>query len=102
MKFDELLNRGYKEFSPSIIFHSNRACQKKIEDDKGNILYFITVYMYDLNGKENYETHIQFYQAGTHNALDLNFLNGWSIDDIEEYANFIYVIDAQKKFEPYE
>lgn len=102
MNFDELLKRGYKEFKPSLIYHANRACQKSVKDSNENILYFITVYMYDLRGTKNYETHIQFYQKGTHNALDLNFLNGWAIEDIEKYADFIYCMGTQPQFEPYE
>ena len=99
MNFEELLDRGYREYNPPLLSNAHRTCQKRFDDGDGNKLYFISVYLYTWDGSDRYEAHIQLYQKETHCPLDLNFFNGWSIADIEEYAEFIYNTD---KFEPYE
>lgn len=99
MNFEELLNRGYKEYNPPPLSNAHRICQKRFDDGNGNKLYFISVYLYTWDGSDRYEAHIQLYQKGTHYPLDLNFFDGWNIDDVEKYANSIYHIE---QFEPYE
>ena len=104
MTIDELKNKGYTEFTPSALEKAQRACQKRVEDSKGNILYFLTVYMYrrEYDKNDRYEVHIQLYQKGTHYPLNLNFFGGWDINDAEKYADFIYYMGAKEQFEPYE
>lgn len=99
MNFDTLLKMGYKEFTSD---NAKRVCQKCVEDSAGNVLYFLTIYLYDIDGCDHYETHIQFYQNNTHNPLDLNFYGGWTIYDVERYADILYHSGVIPCFEPYE
>ena len=102
MTFEELLDRGYKEYKPSPLSNAHRACQKRVDDSNGDILYFLSVYLYTWDDTERYEVHIQLYQKDTHYPLDLNFFGGWSINDVEKYADFIYYMGKNMQFEPYE
>ena len=102
MNFNELISKGYKEFPPPPITYSVRACQKRIKDSDGNTLYFLSVYQFNYDGINRYEVHIQLYQKGTHNPLELNFFNGWTIENVENYANLIYYMGVKEYFEPYE
>lgn len=104
MDIDKLIERGYKEFTPSSYRQAKRACQKRINNSNGDILYFITVYLfhYEYDKQDRYEAHIQLYQKDTHNPLDLNFFGGWTIENVEKYADFIYYMGVNEQFEPYE
>ena len=104
MNFDDLLKMGYKEYKPSPFYSAQRACQKRIDDSKGNILYFLSVYFYrhEYDNKDRYEVHMQLYQQGTHKPLDLNFFDDWDIKDVEHYADMLYHTGVTPSFEPYE
>ena len=104
MNFDDLLKMGYKEYKPSPFYSAQKACQKRIDDSDGNILYFLSVYFYrhEYDNKDRYEVHIQLYQKGTHKPLDLNFFDNWDINDVERYADMLYHTGVKPSFEPYE
>lgn len=102
MNVNDLLERGYKEFKPQTEYRAMRGFQKCVEDIKGNKLYFLTVFVFSHIEYETYELHTQFYQKDTHYPLDMNFFDGWTLDDIEKYASDIYAMNENTYFEPYE
>ena len=67
--------------------------------------YFITAKkweMCDNTGKQVYngfEYEVQLYQKGTHLPLNLTFHKEWTLDDVENYVEEIYITGL---FEPYD
>lgn len=104
MNENELLEKGYKIYPPTVIDSPNmqRLFQKRVKDCNGDTLYFIDIKEY--GGTETrYEYEIYLYQNRTHKPLKLLFYNGWSLDDVEMYANLIYTdMGDRTLFEPYE
>ena len=102
MKIDiqELLSKGYEEFTPTGFDTADRCFQKRFRSENGDTLYFIDVNMYDSWGvvPENFEVATQLYQQGTHEPVNLRFFCDWSLADVEDYVYRIYNVG----FEPYE
>ena len=98
-----LIKNGYKEFKPSPYEGPN--CTKMFQKcfcEGNKKLYFIDVkkWEFDVHGKNevHWEAFVQLYASGSHEAMDVEFLNGWTLDSIERYVRKIYDIG----FEPYE
>ena len=102
MNFANLLKHGYKEFTPSHKNNVLKSCQKRIMDQQGNTLYYITIHLYNRYGEDKYEAEIQLYQNETHLPLNLTFFDGWKLSDIELYAELIYYVGILSHFEPYD
>lgn len=100
VNIQELLGKGYKEFSPSGFDTADRCFQKKVVSENGDTLYFINVNMYYSWGviPENFEVETQLYQKGTHEPVNLKFFCDWTLADTEDYVQRIYELG----FEPYE
>ena len=102
MKIDiqELLDKGYKEFSPTRFDTADRCFQKRFRAENGDTLYFINVNMYYSWGSvpENFEVETQLYQKGKHEPVNLKFFCDWTLADVEDYVQRIYEVG----FEPYE
>ena len=99
MEINELLEKGYKEYSPNAEFEVgvNRVFQKRFDDDFGK-RYFITVrtfkpwthpYTHEEFTSEP-EFDIQLYSSNGHKPLNLKFFSGWSIDEVENYVLKIF------------
>lgn len=100
INIQELLDKGYKEFSPTKFDTANRRFQKRFMSENGDTLYFINVDMYYSWGTipENFEVGVQLYQKGTHEPVNLKFFCSWTLDDVEDWVQKIYEVG----FEPYE
>ena len=103
MKIDiqKLLEKGYKEFPlTGLNSHAEKGFQKAIIGEDGNIMYYITVYMYChyIIQEITWEVATQLYQQGTHEPVNLKFFCDWSLADVEDYIQRIYNVG----FEPYE
>ena len=101
MEINELLEKGYKEYSPSAEFEIgvNRMFQKRFDDEYGK-QYFITVYTFKPwthpYTHEEFisepEFRVQLYSSNDHKPLNLNFFSGWSIDEVEDYVWKIFIM----------
>lgn len=75
-----LINAGYKQYHDAWN-HAKYLMQKKVSDEHG-VKYFINIYAYERNGKENFQPEIQFSEGKypTTNVTliteDLNVLEG--------------------------
>ena len=98
-----LLKNGYKEYEPSPL-HGDyvKKCFQKCFHKDHSKLYFINFMKWEFNVHNDVEVHweaeVQLYSRGSHEAVDLTFHNGWTLDTIERYVKQIYNIG----FEPYE
>ena len=100
-------DKGYRKWPPSAIDCPEVLYyyQKRF-DGRNETKYFITAKMWrlELHNSLNdvhtgFEYEVQLYQKETHNAMNLSFLTGWSLDDVEEYVEKIYQTGL---FDPYE
>lgn len=101
INIQELLDKGYKEFRPTMLNAvTETAYQKCFRNENGDALYFINVYMYChyIIQEINFEIEVQLYQKGTHEPVNLRFFCGWTLADVEEYIQRIYEVG----FEPYD
>ena len=103
MTAQDLLDAGYQKY-PAHKPNVEWAYQKRFTNDKGDTLYFITVYQYAhyIMGEVTYEAEIQLYQAETHEPLNLKFHGNWKLWDVEHYASTMYYMGMTSHFEPYE
>ena len=98
--------RGYKRYPPSDIdCDAVKYFYQKRIDGTAAQKYFITAKkweMCDNTGKQVYngfEYEVQLYQKGTHLPLNLTFHKEWTLDDVENYVEEIYMTGL---FEPYD
>lgn len=97
MTKEELVNAGYKRYSPSPIDNEcvTDLYQKCITDDIGK-KYYINVKRWDfsIHGRKNetigYETDVQFRVKNTGEYTDIVCLDGWSLEDIEKYYSDLW------------
>lgn len=63
MNREILLENDYKEWEPNI-FHETASLmyQKRFRNDKGQTMYFITIYEYQHEVEPNYEVELHFDQ----------------------------------------
>lgn len=99
MEIKELLEKGYKEYSPSAEFDVgvDRIFQKRFDDDTGK-QYFITVHTFkplthpytheEFTSEPEFD--IQLYSSNGHKPLNLKFFSGWSIDEVEYYVKKLF------------
>lgn len=96
-------NFGYKEFKADGLHRDAKHCWQKCVVSEDTKLYFITIYEYifSIHGEvfHNYEADTQLYQKGTRCAMNISFLQGWTIEDMENQISTIY---NSGNFEPYE
>ena len=98
-----LLENGYREFDPVPLYgeYYAKSFQKKFyEGDKKK--YFIEFRRWEFPMHSEVEVHFegfaQLYAKGTHNAIDVTFHSGWTLEEVEEYVEKIYRLG----FEPYD
>ena len=93
MTNEELLRAGYTQWEPS----PYKDCQtdlfeKCIKDEYGK-RYFIHVERWDYTkfprGIIHYTASVQF-QLKDGNTTDIDLLNGWTIEEMEEYYNKLW------------
>ena len=99
-----LLDKGFKEYKPTMFDRCDKCYQKCYRDMNGAKKYFIEVKHYsithphtgaDLGG---YEISTQLYRKGTHNAVNMTFLH----DDLDEVVSMIETMFESGLLEPYE
>lgn len=95
MTEEELINKGYTRYDENDNHRFvDYILQKRFDDDIGK-KYFITVRKWNFTGCGNkiegpirYEAEIQFYSKNDHKSMNVTYLYGWEIDEIEEDAEF--------------
>lgn len=99
MKDNEILDHGFHEYKPGVLDgHFTERCFQKRYDDEIGIKYFITIKKHiwpnhPYTGEEippSYECEVNFYQKGTHEALNLLYHNGWTLTDVEDYTEKLW------------
>lgn len=99
-----LLNHGFHEYKPAQFDSCNKCYQKCYRGMDGSKKYFIDVKYYDIVHPHTheqiggYEISTQLYRKGTHNAINMQFLN----DDLDDAINTIETMFASGLLEPYE
>lgn len=102
----ELIDLGFAEYSPSQFDHDGiiKNFQKKYTD--GNkTLFFLTISKWDwtrygdIPDSYTYEIKTQLYTKGNHEAINIEFGNGVSVEQAED---FIFNMFKAKMIEPYE
>lgn len=102
-----LIPLGFKEYKPTP-FDNQGICtnfQKRYDDEFGK-KFFIDAKIWDYSWSnrvpENYhiEYHTQLYENGTHDAIDIEFLD-WDIYQVERWVNKLFengMIEHYEKF----
>lgn len=112
---DYILSKGYKEYPPSHFHNSSvvKCFQKRFDDDYGK-KYFIDInkwywgdvvpeYRKDKWYEEyTYEFCVQLYQKGTHNAIDINFHQQWTLEEVEVYIEKQFALGIYDYYEDWE
>jgi hypothetical protein len=99
-----LLEKGFKQYKPLQFDTCNKCYQKCYRGFDGSKKYFIDVEYYDLTHPYTheqlggYEISTQLYRKGTHDAINMTFLN----DDLDDAINTIETMFASGLLEPYE
>ena len=93
----DLLDAGYteyrEEFSHSAYVET--AFHKEYTDKIGT-KYFINIYKWDykkdkfLTDTSRYEFDAKLYSKDKHNPINLNFFNGWELEDVEKYLDEMF------------
>lgn len=98
MNREILLENGYKEWEPNI-FHETASLmyQKRFRNEKGQTMYFITIYEYEHEVEPNYEVELQFEQNNyVMNITLFAFKDNMTLQDIESTVYKIwYVFDCK-------
>lgn len=99
MSDQDLINKGFHEYSPSAFDHESvETCFQKRYDDENGKKYFITVKkwkeFYHPHTHEvyppNYEYDTQLYKKDGHDAVDVLFHSSWNIEDVEDYLEKLW------------
>lgn len=104
MNENYLLQKGFKKYEPSEFDGCDRCYQKCYRSFDGTKRYFINVKYYDLvhpythEQIGGYEISTQLYRKGSHNAINMTFLN----DDLNDAINTIETMFTYGLLEPYE
>lgn len=90
MNREILLENDYKEWEPNI-FHETASLmyQKRFRNDKGQTMYFITIYEYQHEVEPNYEVELQFEQNNYVMNITMFCFQHMTLQDIERE---VYVI----------
>ena len=107
----DFIEAGYTELKLSLF---NVGCntamfQKRFDDDYGK-KYFITVDKWDFsryepNREPSYEFRSKVYEKDTHEAMDITFLEGWTIECVEAWMEKHWnseEYDYYERFDEYE
>lgn len=106
MDKQDFIDAGYQRFAPP----SYNECvtdlfEKCIRDDKGK-KYFIHVYAWDFSMYERTPTGIRFESEvnltlNNDNFVQIKMLDGWTIEQMEQYYKNIWDIGMYKYYEEY-
>lgn len=101
-----LLPLGFKEFEPPK-FRSYEGIttmfQKRYDDEIGK-KYFIDAKIWDytkypqIPEKFHIEYEGQYYQKGTHDAVNFNFID-WTLDQVEEFIDNLFELGVIEHYE---
>lgn len=92
MNREILLENGYREWEPKILHETASSMyQKRFRNDKGQTMYFITIYEYQHEVEPNYEVELQFEQNNyVMNITLFAFENNMTLQDIEREVYAIW------------
>ena len=103
----DFIEAGYTQWKPSPY---NGECntamfQKRFDDDFGK-KYFITANKWDFSRYEpdrepSYEFTSQVYDKSTHDAIDITFLVGWTIERVEKWMDDHWSADEYDYYEKF-
>lgn len=103
MNDEKLINAGYKKFTPPSIWGDfvETLFQKRFDDSVGKKHYIdVKKCIHKHFDEPRYEAETQLYQKGTHNAIDITWLNGW--ENIEEIENWMEKFWNPEEYDYYE
>lgn len=111
MTNEDLIARGYKRFKPSPLYNDciTDLLQKCFSDSHGK-KYFINANRWDFSRyndanhkyEPQYEYDVQLYRKETGDAVDVSFHNSWSIEDVEEWVEWLFQSGRFKYYEEWE
>ena len=100
-----LLDNGFTRYNPSPFSPEAVYCfQKCYRDENGIRKYFIDVTKYDFSFTDRvtedyvYEISGQYYQKGTHDAINMTFI-GWELEDVESFLESLLAAGFIEKYE---
>lgn len=99
-------SNGFKEYNPTEFSKAQYCFQKCYKDDIGK-KYFIDINVYDFSFtsriSQNFllEFEGQYYQAGTHDALNITFLS-WELDQCEKFIDDLFDKGVLEHYETWE
>lgn len=105
---DWLIPLGFHEYAPTQIHHSGiiTCFQKRYDDDIGK-KYFIDVNVWDWTMfpkiPEKYHPEItgQYYQAGTHDAVNFEFID-WDLEAVEQWLDKLFELGVLEHYEEWD
>jgi len=94
----ELKEKNFREYKPSPLDAASvdKCWQKRYDDEQGNKRYFLDVKHYELRHPtldtdlSGYEVSTQLYMKGSHNAFNIDFLDGITITEAEQFINELF------------
>lgn len=101
---EEILSHGFVDCGKPQFGSADKFYQKCYKDEDRSRKYFLDIYHYtlthpttreDLSG---YELETQLYLKGTHEAVNMTFLND-DIDAAEEFINKLFELDMLDYYE---
>lgn len=106
MDNQDLIDAGYQRFDPPSYYECvTDLFEKCIRDDKGK-KYFIHVYVWDFSMYEKIPTGIRFESEvdltlNNDNSVQIKMLDGWTIEQMEQYYRDIWDTGMYKYYEEY-
>ena len=105
---ERLIELGFKKYNTngSLYDAKKHLFQKRYMNDAGDTLYFLDVYKWDWSfaadrvpDQYTYQITTQLYQKGTHEAINIEFGVGMTIEDAEQFIDTMFDTGM---VEPYE
>lgn len=106
MNNQDFIDAGYQRFTPPPYYECvTDLFEKCIRDDKGK-KYFIHVYVWDFSMYERTPTGIRFESEvnltlNNDNSVQIKMLDGWTIEQMEQYYRNIWDTGMYKYYEEY-
>lgn len=103
-----LVPRGFHKYNPTPYDNESVCCnfQKRYDDEIGK-KYFIDVKIWDwtrfdrIPEKYSMEFNGQYYQKGTHNAVNFTFID-WTLDEVEKWIEDLFQVGFIEHYEEWD
>lgn len=96
MTDQDILERGYHEYEPTMFDHHVEKCFQKRFDDEIGKKYFIDIKKYEpiIHSNGDVYPHCYEYETQLHNVDDepvnLQFFAGWTMEKVESYVQQLF------------